>query len=114
VASGCRATPHGLRNDDAQALLAASDPQPAYEDCNPFAFEPASAPHVAARLAGIAPDLARIRVAAARVSGRCERIVVEGAGGWLSPLSDSLMQADLVRALDLRVVLVVGLRLGCI
>ena len=53
VASGCRATPHGLRNDDAEALIAASDPAPTYALCNPFAFEPPIAPHIAARDAGV-------------------------------------------------------------
>ncbi len=53
VASGCRETPQGLRNEDAEALIAASDPAPAYALCNPYAFAPPIAPHIAARQAGV-------------------------------------------------------------
>lgn len=114
VASGCRVTPDGLRNDDAQALIAASDPKPAYADCNPYALGAPIAPHIAAREAGVQIRLDPIRAACARIARNADRVVVEGVGGWLAPLSDSLMQADLARALELPVVLVVGLRLGCI
>jgi dethiobiotin synthetase len=114
VASGCRATPHGLRNEDAESLIAASEPAPPYALCNPFAFEPPIAPHIAARDAGIEIVLAPIVDAFADLASRTDRVVVEGVGGWSVPLSATLMQADLVRALGIPVVLVVGLRLGCI
>jgi dethiobiotin synthetase len=114
IASGCRATPNGLRNEDAEALIAASDPAPPYALCNPFAFAPPIAPHIAARDAGIEIALPPIVDAFRDLAARADRVVVEGVGGWSVPLSDTLMQADLVRALGLPVVLVVGLRLGCI
>lgn len=114
VASGCEATPAGWRNDDALALIAASDPAPAYADCNPFAFAEPIAPHIAARATGTAIELAPLRTAYERLARDADRVVVEGAGGWLAPLSDTLMQADLARALALPVILVVGLRLGCL
>ncbi|MBA8887141.1 dethiobiotin synthetase [Dokdonella fugitiva] len=114
VASGCEATADGLRNEDALALIAASDPAPAYSTCNPYAFAPPIAPHLAARAVGDEIVLAPIRVAFDMLRARADRVVVEGVGGWMAPLSDSLMQADVARALDLDVVLVVGLRLGCI
>ena len=114
VASGCRATPEGLRNDDAEALLAASDPQPRYADCNPFAFAEPIAPHIAARIAGATIDVAHVRAAFDRIAAEAGRVVVEGVGGWAVPLSESALQVDLVHALDLPVVLVVGLRLGCL
>lgn len=114
VASGCRATPRGLRNEDAEALIAASDPAPAYADCNPYAFAPPIAPHIAAREAGVEVALEPLRAAHARLACGTSRVVVEGVGGWMAPLSDTLMQADLARALELPVVLVVGLRLGCL
>jgi dethiobiotin synthetase len=114
IASGCRATPDGLRNEDAEALIAASDPAPPYALCNPFAFEPPIAPHIAARDAGIEIALSPLLDAFGHLAARADRIVVEGVGGWSVPVSDSLMQADLVRALDIPVILVVGLRLGCI
>ena len=114
VASGCDETPAGLRNDDALALIAASGPAPAYAACNPFAFAPPIAPHVAAREAGREVALPPIRNAYATILATADRVVVEGVGGWMAPLSDTLMQADLARALGLEVVLVVGLRLGCL
>lgn len=114
VASGCHETPAGLRNEDAEALIAMSDPAPAYADCNPFAFAAPIAPHLAARDRGVDIDLARARGAYARLARTTDRIVVEGVGGWAVPFSESLMQSDLVRALDLPVILVVGLRLGCL
>ena len=114
VASGCLATADGWRNDDAMALLAASDPQPAYDDLNPYALPLPLAPELAARDAGVVVELPRILEAHARLRRLAPQVVVEGVGGWEAPLSASLRQADLVRALELPVVLVVGLRLGCL
>ncbi|HEY0233401.1 MAG TPA: dethiobiotin synthase [Dokdonella sp.] len=114
VASGCRETPQGLRNDDADALIGASAPTPSYADCNPYAFAPPIAPHIAARASGREIRLEPVLAAHSRLAPIADRIVIEGVGGWMAPLSDSLMQADLVRALDVPVILVVGLRLGCI
>ena len=114
VASGCRATPAGLRNEDAEALLAASDPVPAYADCNPYALAEPIAPHIAARLAGVDIDIAIARAACARIAANADRVVVEGVGGWAVPFSAQSMQVELVRALGLPVVLVVGMRLGCL
>jgi dethiobiotin synthetase len=114
VASGCAMTPAGLRNEDAEALIAASDPAPAYADCNPFALAEPIAPHVAAALAGVSITLPPLQAAHSRLAARADRVVVEGAGGWMAPLAHELMQADLARALGLPVILVVGLRLGCI
>jgi dethiobiotin synthetase len=82
--------------------------------CNPFALPLAIAPHLAAREAGIEIALAPIEAAYRQLGAMADRVVVEGVGGWSVPLSDSIMQADLVRALGLPVVLVVGLRLGCL
>lgn len=114
LASGCDATAAGLRNEDALALQAASDPRPAYADVNPFALPAPLAPEIAAREAGAAVSLPPILAAHARLAAGADAVVVEGVGGWMAPLAGDLMQADLVRALDLPVVLVVGLRLGCL
>lgn len=114
LASGSDPTPDGLRNEDALALLAASDPQPAYADVNPYALPLPLAPELAARDAGIDVALAPMLAAYARLSAQADVVVVEGVGGWAAPLAADLHQADLVRALDLPVVLVVGLRLGCL
>ncbi|WP_119719289.1 dethiobiotin synthase [Cognatilysobacter tabacisoli] len=115
VASGCEVTDDGLRNEDALALQAASSaPQPAYADVNPFALPAPLAPELAAADVGVTLSLDPILAAYARLAARADAVVVEGVGGWAAPLSATLDQLDLVRALDLPVVLVVGLRLGCI
>jgi dethiobiotin synthetase len=114
VSSGCRDTLEGLRNADAEALIDASEPQPAYADCNPFAFAEPIAPHLAAAIRGTTIAPGPIHAAYERLAARADRVVVEGVGGWAVPFSDDWMQADLVDRLDLPVILVVGLRLGCI
>lgn len=114
VASGCEPTPEGWRNEDALALQAASEPRPAYEDVNPFALPAATAPQLAAREAGVAVSLPPLLSAHARLAANADVTVVEGVGGWAAPLADGLDQCELVRALDASVVLVVGLRLGCL
>lgn len=114
VASGCERTADGWRNDDALRLQAASDPRPAYDDINPYALEMATAPQLAARAMGVDVSLARIGGAHDRLLMQADVVVVEGVGGWAAPLDDGLDQATLVAMLDLPVVLVVGLRLGCL
>jgi len=114
VASGCERTPAGLRNADAELLIEHSAGAPAYVNVNPYAFADPIAPHLAAADAGVAIELSRIDAAFAALSTDAQFIVVEGVGGWMAPLGPRLMQADLVRALHLPVILVVGLRLGCL
>ncbi|MFQ3788260.1 dethiobiotin synthase [Halomonas sp. A29] len=115
IASGCRRTEAGLRNDDALALLARSVPAAAYDQINPFAFEPAIAPHLAAGQADVKVDLAQLceHVAPLLAEPR-DLILVEGAGGWRVPLNDSEDLAGLALRLRLPVILVVGLKLGCL
>lgn len=115
VASGCTATAKGLRNADAQALIDESTLKLAYEAVNPFAFEPAIAPHVAAREAGVALEVPALLKAMRHVLDQgADLTLVEGAGGWRVPLSDHANLSDLAVALKLPVILVVGVRLGCI
>ena len=114
VASGCEPGSDGWRNEDALALQAASAGRAAYDDVNPYALPLPLAPELAARDAGVDVRLDRIAAAHARLRAQADAVVVEGVGGWAAPLSASLMQADVVRALGLPVVLVVGLRLGCL
>jgi len=114
VASGCELMPEGLRNADALLLRRHSDGSAAYDDVNPYAFEPAIAPHIAAAEAGVEIAIAPIAAAFHRLRNAADTVVMEGVGGWMAPLSASLMQADLVRYFELPVLLVVGLRLGCI
>ena len=114
VASGCERIDGEWRNADALALQAAGEPGIAYADINPFALEHPLAPELAARDAGIEVSLLPILAAHARVADRADGLIIEGVGGWAAPLSASLMQAELVRTLRLPVLLVVGLRLGCL
>ena len=114
VASGCEMTADGWRNEDAVLLQQASDPVPAYRDVNPYALPNPLAPELAAADAGVSIELQPIVEAHARLAAMADTVVVEGVGGWAAPLTASLDQLDVVRALELPVVMVVGLRLGCI
>lgn len=116
VASGCTVTGPGgaLRNDDALELQAsAAGPLP-YADVNPYAFAPAIAPHLAAREAGRPVELAELLAWYRRVTAGAGFALVEGAGGWRVPLHPRGFLSDLPEALGLEVILVVGLRLGCL
>ncbi|KLJ02891.1 dethiobiotin synthase [Luteimonas sp. FCS-9] len=114
VASGCDWQDGGWRNTDALALQAASRPRPDYADVNPVALPEATAPTLAARAAGVVVDVAALHAAHARLASAADVVLVEGAGGWDAPLADGLEHADLARRLGGAVVLVVGLRLGCL
>jgi dethiobiotin synthetase len=115
VASGSSPSPDGLRNADALALLAECSLELSYEDVNPIAFEPAIAPHLAAREAGV--DLSVSALLApmrALLEKDADFTLIEGAGGWRVPLAGQGNLSDLAVALGLPVILVVGVRLGCI
>ncbi|MGV8922405.1 MAG: dethiobiotin synthase [Thermomonas sp.] len=114
VASGCEQVGGQWRNADALALLAASDPKPAYADMNPYALPLPLAPELAAGDAGVEVSLPAMLAAHARLAAQADALVVEGVGGWAAPLSATLMQADFVQALRIPVLLVVGMRLGCL
>ncbi|KAB2320174.1 dethiobiotin synthase [Betaproteobacteria bacterium SCN1] len=104
----------GALNGDVVALRAASNVEAPLAEVNPYAFGAAIAPHIAAEAAGVRIDIARIASAHARLAARADVVVVEGAGGWRVPLDADIDMADLVAHLGLPVVLVVGLRLGCL
>lgn len=114
VASGCATTPEGLRNDDALRLWQQCGLPFRYEQVNPYAFAPAIAPHIAAEEAGIEIEISPIRDTCEELSRNSDCVVVEGVGGWRVPLNRREEVADLAAALGLPVILVVGLRLGCI
>jgi dethiobiotin synthetase len=119
VASGCEPTPAGLRNEDALALLSAGGLGDAhYPLVNPVALPMPASPHIAARAAGTRVDLDDVMRAFDALSRRHRHVIVEGVGGWSVPLAGPdpvwIMQSAMVRLLELPVILVVGLRLGCI
>lgn len=103
-----------LQNDDALALLGAAGGAFEYNTVNPYCFEPPIAPHIAASEAGVTIELERIRLAARYLATKSDCLVVEGAGGWLAPIGPETVMADLASTLKLPVLLVVGLRLGCL
>lgn len=112
VAAGCQWLDGTWKNDDAMLLQAYSSLELDYAQVNPYAFEQPVSPHVACGGANISLPL--LNAAFAELSGLAEVVLVEGAGGWYSPLDNSLSNADLAKTLRLPVILVVGLRLGCI
>lgn len=114
VASGAGWVDGKLQNDDALALQRAGAPGVACADINPYCFAPAIAPHLAARDAGIAIDFVHLADRYRRLAADADCVVVEGAGGWRVPLADARDMRALALELGLPVILVVGLRLGCI
>lgn len=114
VASGCEVTEHGLRNEDALILQQQGSIDIDYIQINPYAFAPAIAPHIAAQQAGITINIQEIENKYQELTQQAEWVIVEGVGGWQVPLNDDETVADLAVALALPVILVVGMRLGCI
>lgn len=114
VASGSELTRAGLRNTDALALQSAANVAADYATVNPYCFAPAIAPHLAARAAGVTLELASLIAAYQRLDQHADVVIVEGAGGWRVPLEPVGYLSDLPEALQLDVVLVVGMRLGCL
>lgn len=114
VASGCMETAEGLRNEDALLIQQQASVGVDYSLLNPYAFVPPIAPHVAAAQAGVEIELGRIVECFTRLAQQADTCVVEGVGGWQVPLNGQHSVADLAVSLKLPVILVVGLRLGCI
>lgn len=111
VAAGCDDDDH---NEDAKRLRAASSIQATYGQINPYCFPHPIAPHLAARHAGARIDFSRILASYRELAGQTDEVIVEGAGGFCVPLNEKQDSADLAGELHLPVILVVGIRLGCI
>jgi dethiobiotin synthetase len=116
VASGAFRTPEGLRNADALALMEAAGLHgtEGYGAVNPYCFEPAVSPHIAAEEAGITVDTSMIKQQFDKLAVDADWVVVEGAGGWFAPINAHQTMADLAWALSVPALLVVGLKLGCL
>lgn len=115
ISAGCEVTEQGLVNSDAQILKETCSIELTYDEVNPFAYEPPIAPHIAAQLvdeeitfAGLSQGLNRLR------DYKPDVLLVEGAGGWYLPTSDSEYLCDWVVKEQLEVILVVGIKLGCL
>jgi len=114
VASGAVMTAAGLRNEDALLLQQQGSLPIDYALINPYTFAAPIAPHLAAAALGEEILLAPILASYQQLAAQAEMVVVEGVGGWRVPLSEAMDVAQLAQALQLPVVLVVGMRLGCI
>ena len=114
IAAGCELTPAGWYNSDVQQLKAASNVEAPLTNINPYPLQEAISPHLAARIEGIKIELNVIRTACFQLRQQADWVLVEGAGGVLAPISESLSIVDFAVALQLPVILVVGMRLGCL
>lgn len=114
VASGATLSAGHWQQEDVDALIAASGRDWPQHLVNPYCFAPPIAPHIAADLIGEQIRLEPILHAYALLSAMSDAVIVEGAGGVLVPLGDALMTTDLIVALKLPALLVVGLKLGCL
>jgi len=114
VASGCDAIAGGMVCEDAEQLRRASTIDAPAEWRNPYRFLPPVSPHIAAAATGCVIELARIQAAYARLRRLADTVIIEGVGGFRAPLSDAHDVSALAEVLRLPVILVVGLRLGCL
>lgn len=110
VAAGCDDDMH----EDVRRLRAASNVLAGLGQINPYSFVRPVAPHLAARFAGVSINLDRILEAYSELNAQADKVIVEGAGGFRVPLNDEQDSADLVQQMNIPVVLVVGMRLGCL
>lgn len=111
VAAGCDAKGH---NDDVLQLIVAGNVAAAYGQINPYCFPLAIAPHIAAQRAGVVIQFSRIVQSYQELAAQADVVIVEGVGGFLVPLNEQQDSADLVKELDIPVIVVVGIRLGCL
>lgn len=114
VASGSEMTEEGVRNSDALALQRNSSVPLSYEQVNPLAFMEPTSPHIVSAEEGRPVDFATLSAGLAALEPLADWVQVEGAGGWFTPLSETATFADWVRETQLPVILVVGVKLGCI
>lgn len=115
IASGCTINQTDeLSNEDAVALSLASNVNAPLHLTNPYRFAPAIAPHLAAKQTGVVMDLEVITQAYQQLSTLAEVVIVEGAGGFFVPINATETLADLAVKLNIPLILVVGMRLGCI
>lgn len=101
-------------NNDVLKLEAASNVKAPRELINPYSFKEAIAPHIAAEITGVEIKIEVIQQAFMRLTDMADIVIVEGAGGFLVPLNKTETMADLAAALNIRIILVVGMKLGCI
>ena len=114
VAAGAERREGRWVSEDALMIAAASGQDTAYDDLNPFCLIEPISPHIAANMANIGIDIDKIVEISRRIASAHELLLIEGAGGWYTPLGAARSMADLAKAIAAPVVLVVGLRIGCL
>jgi dethiobiotin synthetase len=114
VASGAEIHEGGLVSADALLMAEASGQTTPYKKLNPYCLLDAISPHIAANRTNIRIDIRKIADIANQIAARHELLLIEGAGGWYTPISDRESMADVARALNAPVILVIALRLGCL
>ena len=114
VASGSEMTAEGLRNGDALALQRSASVALSYREVNPYTFAEPTSPHIISADEGRPIEAGAISRGLQALASKADWVLTEGAGGWFTPLSDTLTFADWVQAERLPVILVVGVKLGCI
>ena len=114
VASGAKNIDGVLKNEDALSLIQVSNVSSDYKIINPYVFEPAIAPHLAAEQAGVEINVDEVKKCFDQLQQISDVVIVEGVGGWYAPISCHTTVADLAETLKLPIILVVGLRLGCL
>lgn len=114
VASGSEQTPQGLRNGDALFLHANSSLSLTYDEVNPIVFEAPTSPHIISEKMAMPIDFTIMSDGLKQLQSKAQWVLVEGAGGWYTPLSTQKNYADWVIEQQLPVIMVVGIKLGCI
>ncbi len=114
VASGCEQTLAGVRNSDALALQRYSSVALRYDQVNPLAFIEPTSPNIVSAEEGRPITFETLSQGLRALEAQAEWVLVEGAGGWYTPLSETQTYADWVAQEQLPVILVVGVKLGCI
>jgi len=112
-ATGATMTKEGLINEDARLIMQSCSKQVSYDLINPFVCEQPAAPTIAAKVENVSIDLDQIIKNYNTLKSMADVVVVEGIGGWRVPITDKYYLSEFVKRTDLSVILVVGIRLGC-
>ena len=114
VAAGCEQTEEGMRNSDALHLLQAATVKMPYEAINPYPLALPASPHIAAKHEQVTIDTILLSEKLLKLQSHADVVLVEGAGGWRVPISDKESLSSWVQTEQLAVILVVGIKLGCL
>ncbi|WMY97246.1 MAG: dethiobiotin synthase [Arsenophonus sp.] len=114
IASGSKETKFGLRNQDSEYLLKYSTVHLEYQDINPFTFKEGTSPNIASKIEKKIIDINKISQGLEKIKKKADYIIIEGAGGWYTPISFNQTLSDWVTKEKIEIILVIGIKLGCI